>query len=176
MSAERLFLNCAVAKLRQLLSRIETCVPQLRDEQIWMRAGTNSNACGNLCLHLAGNVRQWILHGIGGAPDLRERDAEFAAKGGIGRDELLARLSLTVNEACAVIEALPDSRLTERIHPQSYDVTILEAILHVLEHFAQHTGQVILLTKACTGADLGFYAHLTGMSAPPPPPRGAERP
>jgi hypothetical protein len=162
MTAERIFLNCSAAKLRQLLSRIEACIPQLTEEQIWDRAGENSNACGNLCLHLAGNVRQWVLHGIGGAVDVRTRDAEFHARGGIGRGELLARLSSTVNEACAIIEALPESRLTEVIHPQNYDVTVLEAILVALEHFAQHTGQIILLTKAHTGADLGFYANLTG--------------
>lgn len=141
-----------------------------------MRAGENSNACGNLCLHLAGNVKQWILHGLGGAPDERVRDAEFAAAGGIGRAELLQRLRSVVEESCRLIESLPDARLTEICHPQNYTVTVLEAIYHVVEHFSLHTGQIILLTKASTGADLSFYAHLKGTTTPPAPPQGQEQP
>lgn len=141
-----------------------------------MRAGENSNACGNLCLHLAGNVKQWILHGVGGAPDQRVRDAEFAAAGGIGRDELLQRLRSVVEESCGLIESLTDARLTEICHPQNYTVTVLEAIYHVVEHFSLHTGQIILLTKALAGVDLGFYAHLKGTATPPTPPTGQEQP
>jgi hypothetical protein len=38
---------------------------------------------------------------------------------------------------------------------------VLEAVAHVVEHFAQHTGQIILLTKHATGEDLGFYSHIS---------------
>ncbi|MGO9240993.1 MAG: DinB family protein [Bryobacteraceae bacterium] len=160
MSVERLVIDCAARKLRQLEERIEACLGKLSDEQIWGRAGENSNAAGNLCLHLAGNVRQWILHGVGGAPDVRQRDAEFAARAGVARQELLKRLRETVAEACLTLQALPEARMTEMIRPQNFDLSVTEAILHVVEHFAEHTGQIILLTKACTGEDLGFYAYL----------------
>ncbi len=176
MTAERNFLECSAKRMAQACTRIEACLNKLDDDQIWMRTGANSNACGNLCLHLTGNVRQWILHGVGGASDQRVRDAEFAATGGIGRDELLARLREAVDAACAVIDSVPDARLTEFCHPQNYTVTVLEAIYHVVEHFSLHAGQIILLTKAFTGEDLGFYAHLSGKNAPPPPPAGREQP
>ena len=176
MTAERIFLECSAKRMRQACSRIEACLGELDDERIWVRAGENSNACGNLCLHLAGNVRQWILHGVGGAPDQRVRDAEFAAAGGAGKDELLAGLHATVEEACALVESLPDARLTEVCHPQNYTVTVLEAIYHVVEHFSLHTGQIIFLTKAFTGQDLGFYAHLKNTTTPPAPPKGQEQP
>lgn len=176
MTVERNFLENSAKRMRQALERIEVCIRKLDDEQIWLRTGDNANACGNLCLHLAGNVRQWILHGVGGQPDLRRRDAEFAARGGVEKEELLAKLRSTVEEACALIEALPDARLTEVCHPQSYTVTVLEAIYHVVEHFSLHTGQIIFLTKALSGEDLGFYAHLKGAALPPPPPQGQEQP
>jgi uncharacterized damage-inducible protein DinB len=176
MTAERNFLECSATSMRQACSRIEACVSMLDEEQVWMRAGETSNACGNLCLHLEGNVRQWILHGVGGAPDLRVRDAEFAATGGAKRDKLLAQLRTTVDEACGLIESLPETRLVEVCHPQNYTVTVLEAIYHVVEHFSLHTGQIILLTKALTGQDLGFYAHLKGTTTPPAPPTGQEKP
>ncbi len=176
VTAENVFLEFSVAKLRQYLARIHACLDHLGEEQVWRRASESSNSIGNLCLHLAGNVRQWILHGIGGEPDVRRRDDEFAARGGVAKAELLARLDDTVRRACGQLEALPPHRLLETIHPQNYSVTVLEAIYHVVEHFSGHTGQIIAATKAMTGADLGFYRHLSGAAEPPPPPAGQEIP
>lgn len=175
-TVEQLFLEFSVKKLRQLAGRIEACLARLSEEQVWMRGDENSNSCGNLCLHLEGNVRQWILHGVGRAPDVRARDAEFAARGGEDKAELVRRLSGTVEEACRLLERLPPEQLTLTVRPQNYEVTALEAIYHVVEHFAQHTGQIIFAMKAMTGEDPGFYRHLTGQVSPPPPPAGQETP
>jgi uncharacterized damage-inducible protein DinB len=155
-----LFLDYSKRKLRQLASRIETCVGELSEEQVWARGGENENAIGNLVLHLCGNVRQWIVAGVGGVPDIRERDAEFAAAGGPGVAELLEKLRNTVADAGAVVDAVTPERLAERVTIQGYDVSVLDAIYAVVEHFSMHTGQIIFATKAITGADLGFYRHL----------------
>jgi hypothetical protein len=160
MSTESEFLNFSADKLIELLGRIETCVDKLTPEQMWMRHSENENAVGNLMLHLAGNVRQWILTGVGNAPDHRDRDGEFAARDGIGAEELKARLRSTVEDAVALIRALPAERLTEIIRPQGYEGTVLAAIYHVVEHFAGHAFQIMFATKLLTGGDLGFYAHL----------------
>jgi len=71
------------------------------------------------------------------------------------------RLTSAVEEAAAVIERVSATRLVERIVVQKYDVTVMEAIYHVVEHFSGHTGQVIFATKMLTSEDLGFYGHLT---------------
>ncbi len=161
MSPEAVFISFSASKLDQLCSRIESCVSKLTDEQIWARGTQNENAVANLMLHLAGNVGQWILHGVGDQPDVRVRDAEFDARGDIPVDELKRRLRSTVDEAVAVIRALPPERLCEARRIQThYEVTILEAIYHVVEHFSGHTGQIIFATKLMTGQDLGFYAYL----------------
>ena len=159
---DRIFLDCSARRLNQLVSRVDDCLGRLNDAQIWFRGGENQNAVGNLVLHLAGNVRQWIVSGVGGVADVRERDAEFGAHGGAGAKELRERLGATVREAAAVIAGVPPARLAERVRIQGYDVTVLEAIYHVVEHFAQHTGQIVFATKAATGEDLGYYAHLSG--------------
>jgi uncharacterized damage-inducible protein DinB len=176
MSSGPLFLEFSAKKLRQLLSRIHVCLELLDDERLWLRSGDSSNSIGNLCLHLSGNVRQWILHGVAGEPDTRARDAEFAARGGPDKAALWANLNTAVQHACAVIEQLPPEDLTRTVRPQHYDVSVLEAVYHVVEHFAQHTGQILYATKALTGADLGFYRHLSGTAQPPPPPAGQETP
>jgi uncharacterized damage-inducible protein DinB len=157
---DRMFIDFSSKKLEQLLSRIRDCVRKLKSDEIWARGHENENAIGNLMLHLTGNVQQWIVSGVGGAPDTRTRDAEFAARGGMAGPELLERLDSAVREAIAVIGKVTPERMTQRATIQKYDVTVMEAIFHVVEHFAQHTGQIIFATKLLTGEDLGFYKHL----------------
>jgi len=156
----RLFLDFSVRKLRELMGRIGVCLSQLNQDQIWARGCENENAVGNLVLHLSGNVRQWIVSGAGGRPDTRDRNAEFAARGGQTAD-LEARLRQAVEDAAAVIESLTPERLATRVTIQGYDVPVLDAVYHVVEHFSMHTGQIIFATKMLTGADLGFYRHLS---------------
>jgi uncharacterized damage-inducible protein DinB len=155
-----LFLTYSASKLRELASRIEVCLGELSEEQVWVRGKENENAVGNLVLHLCGNVGQWIVSTIGGKPDTRVRETEFAARGSVGKDELAQRLGGTVEEALRVIGGLTDERLAARYTIQGYDVSVLEAIYHVVEHFSMHTGQIIFITKLLTTADLGFYRHL----------------
>jgi uncharacterized damage-inducible protein DinB len=162
VTAEEIFLNFSAEKLDQLHGRIQDCLARLTPEQIWVRGSENENAVGNLVLHLSGNVRQWIGSGVAGLPDERQRDAEFDARGGQAPAELAELLKARVVQAVSIIRALQASRLTERITPQGYAVTVLEAIGHVVEHFSMHTGQVILLTKMLTGEDLAYYQHLRG--------------
>jgi uncharacterized damage-inducible protein DinB len=157
---EDIFLKYSADKLEQLRGRIQDCVGRLTYDQIWMRNTENANSVGNLVLHLCGNVRQWIGYGVGGQPDVRDRDSEFAARGGLQPAELSERLQTTISDAAGIIRNLPPERLAERRTIQKYDVTEMEAILHVVEHFSQHTGQIIFATKLLTGQDLGFYKHL----------------
>ena len=161
---DRIFIEFSVKKLRQMTDRIETCLGKLNHEQIWMRGSAEENAIGNLTLHLCGNVRQWIVSGVGGAADVRERDAEFAARGGLSAAELSARLRGVVDEAAAVIAAVTVERLPERISVQKYDLPVMEAIYHVVEHFSGHTGQIIFATKMLTGEGFEFYRHLSAPS------------
>jgi uncharacterized damage-inducible protein DinB len=160
----------SASKLRQLAGRIKTCLDRLDEDQIWARGGDNANAVGNLCLHLAGNLRQWIGHGVAAMPDIRTRDLEFAARGGTPKDELWRRLSATAEETAAIIEKLTAQDLRRMTRVQKYDITVMEAVLHVVEHFSQHTGQILFATKAFTGEDLGFYTHLAKREPQPAPP------
>ncbi len=162
MTSDEIFLKFSADKLEQLHGYIQDCLGRLTPEQIWTRNSESENAVGNLVLHLSGNIRQWIGSGVAGLADNRQRDTEFDARGGMAPAELAELLKTRVAEAAGIIREVPASRLTERITPQGYDVTVLEAIAHVVEHFSQHTGQIILLTKILTGDDLGYYRHLRG--------------
>jgi uncharacterized damage-inducible protein DinB len=139
------------------LPKIERCLERLDDDQIWWRPNEQSNSIGNLVLHLCGNARQWIVCGVGGAADSRNRDAEFAQREVVPRTELHSLLKQTLNEVDAALREYDADRLLERRTIQGSDVTALEAILHVVEHFAMHTGQILMLTKMLTNSDLAFY-------------------
>jgi len=157
----QIFLEFSRRKLRQLADRIADCLGRLTEEQIWSRSGRHQNAAGNLVLHLCGNVRQWIGHGVGGLPDIRAREEEFAARGGLSGTELIGRLNAVLRQADAILAHLTPERLRKPVTIQGYNLTVLEAIYHVVEHFAQHAGQIIFITKWLTGEDLGYYRHLS---------------
>src|SRR5215510_5864129 len=120
----------------QYLPKIERCLENLSNEQLWWRPNPESNSIGNLVLHLCGNARQWIVSGVGGEADARHRDAEFAQREVIERDELLSLLRRTLGDVSAVLERLDPSALFEKRQIQGSDVDVLEAIFHVTEHFS----------------------------------------
>ncbi len=148
--------------IEDYLPKIERCLDQLDDENVWWRGNDESNSIGNLLMHLSGNVRQWIVSGVGGAADSRERQLEFDARSGPGRAELLAMLKDSLQNASSVLSNLKSSALLEQRTIQGSEVTVLEAIFHVVEHFSMHTGQIILQTKLLTKKDLRFYDLSTG--------------
>ncbi len=139
------------------LPKIERCLEKLSDEEVWWRANAESNSIGNLLLHLAGNVRQWIVSGLSDKPDARVRQQEFDERTIIPRAELLALLKGALSDVDATLASLDPSLLLEQRKIQGCDVVVLEAIFHVVEHFSMHTGQIILLTKMFKSADLEFY-------------------
>ncbi|MBS1786526.1 MAG: DUF1572 family protein [Acidobacteria bacterium] len=136
------------------LPRVERCLSLLSDEDVWLRANEVSNSIGNLILHLSGNVQQWIVGGVGDLPYTRDREHEFGERGGFTREQLLARLKETLTKADQVLAEVDPNSLLERKEIQGNDVTVMQAILRIVQHFALHTGQIMLLTKQCTGEDL----------------------
>src|ERR1700704_1005964 len=139
------------------LPKIERCLEHLTDDDVWWRPNDASNSIGNLLLHLRGNVGQWIVGGVGGQAHERRRQQEFDERTHVPAEELLTKLRAVVEEAAKVIVGLDADALLSRRRIQDYDVTVLEAIYHVVEHFSMHTGQIILLTKARTGEDLKLW-------------------
>jgi uncharacterized damage-inducible protein DinB len=151
--------------IESYLPRIEQAIEGLSDEQIVWRANAGSNSIANLVLHLSGNVRQWIISGLGGAADDRNRQSEFEAQERRTGQELSLLLRSTVEEADRVLATVTPAMLLEGRRIQSYDVTVLHAIYAVVEHFSMHTGQIILLAKMWKG-DVAFYELSHGTPHP----------
>jgi uncharacterized damage-inducible protein DinB len=147
-------------------AKIRACLTQLSDDDLWWRPNQQSNGVGNLLLHLAGNIRQWIVSGVGGEPDRRRRQAEFDERGPLPRADVLARFDAAVGDAARVLAALGPGQLGAARRIQGRDTTVLLAVFHVVEHFAMHTGQIAYVTKLRTGRDLSFYRDAGGMAIP----------
>jgi uncharacterized damage-inducible protein DinB len=156
--------ECARYLQGTYVPRLARALEILPEADLWWRPHPDCISVGNVLLHLEGNVHQWIVSGLGGAQDRRERADEFAADGaGAERHasarELLERLAETVRAAAAVIEGVSGEILDAPRTIQGFETTGLGAILHVVEHFSWHTGQVVWIAKARAGVahGLSFY-------------------
>jgi uncharacterized damage-inducible protein DinB len=166
LAAGRGFLRQVRFRLREdYLFKISQALAVLDDREVWARPNAASNSIGNLLLHLAGNLRQWIVSGVGGVTDVRERDLEFAARESLTKDELLMRLTEVIDDADKILAKLEDELaatgsdqpLQSLILPQGYQQTTLDAVFHAVEHFSYHTGQIILLAKWQAEGEIKFY-------------------
>jgi hypothetical protein len=157
----RAFLQESRRRLRrEYLPKLRDAVSGMSATDLWWRPNPRSNSIGNLLLHLNGNVRQWILAGVARRADRRDRDAEFAARGGIAPRALLAQLERTLHEVDGVLAKVRPQELLEERTIQGYTITVLQAVYHVVEHFSGHTGQILWVTKQRRNRDLGFYPAL----------------
>jgi len=157
------FLRLSRHYLREYVAKIGHCLERLPEQDLWWKPNDASNSAGNLLLHLRGNVRQWILTGIGGQADARDRDSEFAAESGANGEELMAGLRETLEEVDRFLAELPAERLGQSCTIQGREFSAQEAVYHVVEHFAMHAGQILWITKARAGEDLGFYGFQDGV-------------
>jgi uncharacterized damage-inducible protein DinB len=147
-------------------TKIRLAVEALPSDALWWRPNDQSNSVGNLLLHLAGNVRQWIVSGVGGAPDHRQRAAEFEARSGADAATLLAALDTVLNDADAVLARLTAADLASTRMIQGRSLTVFEAVYHVVEHFSGHVGQIVLVAKAHAPGAVKFYEDAGGLARP----------
>lgn len=151
---------------REYPVKIRLAVESMPADRLWWRPNETSNSVGNLLLHLTGNVRQWMLSGVAGQADVRKRNMEFAARGGATASDMLDGLDATLAEVDEVLRALLPSELLERRSIQGRDTTVMEAVYHVVEHFAGHTGQIIWIAKMSVPGGVRFYEDGDGTAKP----------
>lgn len=133
------------------MKKIEHCLDQLGDEDVWWRQHESHNSIQNILTHLCGNVRQWIIHGAVGEPDVRHRASEFADRQPLAKSEVLRRLRETLTQAERVLEEFPPDRLLEPRHIQGFNTTVLAAIFDSVSHFVGHTHQIVYIARLRLG-------------------------
>jgi uncharacterized damage-inducible protein DinB len=160
MSISQDFKEQSIYRIKESHTRIIACIDLLDESQIWLKPNLALNSAGNLVLHLCGNITQYIISTLGGAPDHRERDLEFSAIGGKTKLELKSMFNNVIEQSIQCIGNTSDEDLSALKKVQVYELTGVGIIIHVTEHLSYHTGQIAFLTKLLLQKDLGFYAGL----------------
>ena len=167
MSVEEIFLSRSRYWLtKEYPIKLRHCVNALPREAVWARTDERSNSIGNLLIHLAGNVTEWILGGVGRQTISRYRAGEFTQRTGRDAAKLLDDLEAVLRKADSVLADLTAKDLDRSIVIQGRETTVLGAIYHVVEHFAMHTGQIVLLTKIHAPGKIRFYEDAGGLARP----------
>lgn len=143
--------------LKESWPRLEQCLTECDEKLLWFRPNSQTNSIGNLVLHLEGNVKQWLLHGVGDVPDVRDRTSEFVPNQSHTSRELLNRMTILKKD---VEQLLIRAKTFDLLSPrkiQVFETTALGAFIHVTEHFSYHVGQITYLVKWQKEKDMGYY-------------------
>ena len=151
---------------KESIPRILKCIDHLNNDEIWWRENEQSNSIGNLILHLDGNVRQWIFSGLMGDQDQRNRKLEFSSNNEREPDYLKNLLFTLEDELVNRLPNIVNLDLTATKTIQGIRENGVSILIHVVEHFSYHTGQIAFITKRLKNMDLGFYSskHLNDLN------------
>lgn len=162
------FLAASIGQLDAGLRKIRHCLDQLSEQQIWWRpapvtapaaaAGKESpiNSIANLLLHLDGNVRQWLISGLTGVPDNRDRQSEFDDRSSRPSANLLAQLEETVAQASSTILSLSDQDILQVRHVQEFHLSGAQVLWDSICHFQGHVQEIVHITRIQLGEHYQF--------------------
>ena len=153
---QALIAECDRRLFGESLPKIKKCLSELTQDEIWFRPNSETVSIGNLVLHLCGNVRQWITSSLGGAEDTRRRSREFSETGPIPTAELQSLLETTMKEARTAMLKLDPSTLLDKRMVWGSEQSGISILVHVVEHFSYHVGQIVYFVKSRKAIDLAF--------------------
>jgi hypothetical protein len=148
--------------LAKSLHKIEHCASQLTEEQFWWRPREDMNSIANLVLHLAGNLRQWAVAGLGDGEDTRNRPREFSDRSGRSKAELLGILHGVAGDVETALATLTAEQFVVARRIQGCDVNAVAAVMNAVSHFQGHTQEIIHLTREQLGVKYRFDFVPTG--------------
>lgn len=151
------FLDQAIYRMDESSRMIKISLEQLTETDVWHRPNKASNSIGNLILHLCGNITQYAIASLGKTEDTREREKEFSINSGPTKAQLWAKLEGTVQQAQTVIKNVSIGELLRKREVQGFSLSGIGIIIHVVEHYSYHTGQIAFWTKLLKDRHLGFY-------------------
>lgn len=133
--------------LDEFPAQIRACLDALSEDDLWWRPHEQANAAGNLVLHLAGSNQFYLGHAIGGGPDVRDREAEFAARGQRTRADVFAVYDAARATMEGVLDTLTPSRMVDTTMATGRSSSFARILMHVTHHNALHIGQIVWITK-----------------------------
>ncbi len=147
----------ALYRMDESTRMISKSLAEVSEDKIWQKPNDSLNSIGNLILHLCGNITQYVISSLGETEDTRNRDEEFSSNKFLTKEELLVKLNATVDTAKRVIFDANEKQLLQLKSVQGFTFSGVGIIMHVVEHYSYHTGQIAFWVKQLTNKDLGFY-------------------
>jgi len=149
--------NTTLYRMDESTRLIKKSLTEISEEEVWLKPNESLNSIANLILHLCGNITQYIISSLGETEDIRERDLEFSTTKSLNKSELLTKLEATVDSAKRVISDSDPKQLLKIRVVQGFSYSGVGVILHVVEHYSYHTGQIAFWVKQLKNKDLDFY-------------------
>lgn len=137
-------------QLRTAIDDLFTTLDGIPDETFntWKPAaarddGHEMNTFAAIATHVLGAAHFMTMVAVGGAPDDRDREAEFHATGSVA--DLRARYDAWLDELHTLLNGLTEEDLSRETTVERYTEHGLltgEALLHALDHTAIHLGHL----------------------------------
>lgn len=151
------FKQNAIFRLEEGQRMIQLAFAKIEEKHLWEFPFENGLSLGNQLLHICGNMTQYAIASLSELPDQREREKEFATTAGFNKAALLQQLDQTITQAIASIRQASPNQYTQFRKVQGFELSGIGVVLHAVEHFSYHVGQVAFWVKQLTATDLGFY-------------------
>jgi Protein of unknown function (DUF1572) len=157
----------------------EGAMTQLRDEDFFVTLDPEANSIAILVKHLAGNMRSRFtdfLTSDGEKPD-RFRDREFELNPATTRADVMKWWEEGWSCVFAAVDALRPEDVMRTVTVRGEPHTVMQAVNRQIAHYAQHTGQIVFLSKHLRSGDWKTLSIPRGKSeeyksAPPKSDKG----
>jgi uncharacterized damage-inducible protein DinB len=126
------------------LNKLKTEIESYQNESsMWKTDQNIANSAGNLCLHLVGNLNNFIGTELGKTGYIRHRELEFSLKD-IPKEELIEKIAATIVMVDSVLSQLTAEDL-EKEYPLIVfgdKMTTGYFLIHLIAHLDYHLGQI----------------------------------
>src|SRR5262249_51788022 len=133
--------SALIAELDELLQAVRELSQPLSEQELWTKPIEPGNSVGHLLLHLTGNLNYFVGAQLGGSGYVRDRDREFTEASPPSKAVTLGNLEEAVATFRRVVAGLSAEQLTAP-HPEKRFGPVLQALMHLVAHFAVHRGQM----------------------------------
>lgn len=122
------------------------------DDRLWQTHPGITNACGNLALHVAGNLQHFVGARLGGTGYVRDREGEFSQRSGT-RQALVDELRRAREVVDTTLLRLPDAgweaEYPDEVAGARFPTSVF--LVHLATHLSFHLGQAGYLRRGLTG-------------------------
>lgn len=149
-------------RILRCIDRVAALTDGLSDQRVSAVPGIPGwNSLGAISWHVMANAEENLLGIVAGRPVLRDREYEFVDNAQRGRIAIVERWEVLRMDLRLLFDSLTPDRMDYlRFHPRRGQVSVLELLLVVFRHAAEHEGHA-QMTRDFVALPLGPRAEGT---------------